>query len=102
MCIRDSLQGAPALVHVTTHAPNETDISIGVDEHFHIAQIANTRIGEEKNSIDDDDVRRWDDDRLLAARVVDEIVHRLFDRLAGSELLELRDKQLPIEGIRVI
>lgn len=100
--VEDLVQGAAPLGGVSPNAPDEADVGIGIDEHLHVTELAHTRVPEQQDAIHDYDVRRRDDDLLIAARVVDEIVDWFFDRLARGKSLQLIDEKRPVERVGVI
>jgi hypothetical protein len=51
-----SLRGRSPRAHVAAQPANETNVGVGVDEHFDIAEVANSLIDEEQDAVDDDHV----------------------------------------------
>src|SRR5687768_15844604 len=100
--VENLVEWTSALRYVPANPPDETDVRIGVDEHFDVAEVADTLIGEEQDPVDDDDVYWLNRRRLGAPRVRHEVVDRLVNRLAAGQPPELRDEELPIEGIWVV
>jgi len=77
----DFIERSAAHVNVALDATDQPDVGIGVHEHLHVAQIADTLVDEEKNSVDDHHVSGLDSCGLGPSKVGDEIVLRLLDRV---------------------
>ena len=82
-----SSERAAARVDVALDAADQPDVGVGVDEDFHVAQVADALVDEEKNAVDDDDVGGLDSDGFARSQVGDEIVDRLFDGASVGEVL---------------
>jgi len=55
-------------VSVALDASNQSYVRVCIHENFHIAQIADALVDEEKDSVDDDDIGRLDTGRSIAPR----------------------------------
>jgi len=89
-------------VSVPLDAANQTDVGVGINENFHVAQIASALVHEQKDSIDDHNVGRLDAGRPIATEMSDEIVFGLVDRLPPAEILEMAAEQIVVECVGVI
>ena len=78
--VEDFIERPAALGHVAANASNESDVGVGIDEDFDVAEVAHARIAEQQNAVDHDDLGRWNDHRAIAPGVAHEIVDRLLDR----------------------
>jgi len=76
------VERASAYMRVALDAPDEPHIGLSIDEHLHIAQLAQPLINEQQNSVDNDHIRRLDARVLARAEVRHEIVFRLVDGLS--------------------
>ena len=87
---------------VTLKPADETRIGVGIDEDFDVAEVADARIDEEENAVDDHDVSWWDAYGFVTTGMIHEVVHWLVDRFAAGELRELADEVIPVECVWVI
>src|SRR5205814_119387 len=65
-------------------------VGVGIDENLDVAQVANSLVDEEQNSIDYDHVGRLYSRRAWAPEVSHEIVFRLVDRFAFAQCFQMR------------
>ena len=82
-------EGAAPLLEIPADPAHEPDVGVGVDEELHLEARAETVVGEDQDSLDDDDRGRRDAEPLLGAIVDREIVRRPHDRRARPELIEV-------------
>ena len=101
--VDDFIERPATLARIALDASNETDVGVGVDEHFDVAQLSYSRIGEQQNSVDAPTTSAGGTTGgLVAPGVADEVIDRLLDRLASCEPHELGDEELPIECVGVV
>lgn len=98
----DVLEVTAALVHIAQHAAQDALIGIGLDEDLEVEEIAQALILEDQDALDDDDLARLDDLRLLRARVAREVVDGTLDALSLAQRLEMRDEQVRLERVRMV
>jgi len=85
----DFIERPAAHVNVALDPADQSDVGIGIHEHFHVAQIADPLVNEEKNSVDDHNVSGLDSGALGPPKVGDEIVFRLLDRIPVAQRIEM-------------
>ena len=100
--VEDLLQRPAAFGHVAPDPPHQPDVRVGIDKHLHVAQRPNALVDEQQDPVDHDHVRRRDALGARTPRVRHEVVHRLLDRLAARQVLEVRDEQVEIERVRMV
>lgn len=83
----DVLEVTAALVHIAQHAAQDALIGIGLDEDLDVEEIAQALILEDQDALDDDDLARLDDLRLLRARVARKVVDGTLDALPSRSAL---------------
>jgi len=84
------VQRTAAVVGVALDAANESNVGVGIDENLDVAQLANSLVDEEQNSIDYHHVGRLYSRRAWAPEVSHEIVSRLVDRFAFAQRFQMR------------
>ncbi len=98
----DALGGAAALGHVPLQPPDQAHVGIGVDEHLEVEALAQRRLPQHEDPLDDHDLRRADDPHVPAAGVLDVVVHGHGHRRAGGERGDVVVEQRPVEGVGVV
>ena len=106
-CLRitldDPFHGLASLYDVSCHYAHESVVIVCVDEYLDVQQLAELRIREYQDSLDDDDICRGDPDRLmLGASAGDVGIDRLFDDASFPEFLELGSEKVEVDRIGVV
>jgi len=96
------VERASAYMRVALDAPDEPHIGLGIDEHLHIAQLAQPLIDEQQNPVDDDDIGRLDARVLARPEVRDEIIFRLVDRVPRAKCFEMLAEEVEVERIGMV
>jgi len=89
-------------VNVALDTTDQPDVGIGIHEHLHVTQISDPLVDEEKDPVDDNDVRRLDSCVLDPSQVGNEIVLRLLDRIPFAQRVEMLAQEVVVEGVRMI
>ena len=98
----DRLHRTSAVADVAQDAPGQPDVGIGIDEDLDVHQVAQLLVLEDQNAVDDDHFRRFDIHGLGHPVVVDERIDRMFDRHVLLQRLDVFDKHLRVECLRVV
>src|SRR5689334_3572010 len=96
------IERASAFGDVATQAANETNVVGRVDENLDVHLFQQTRLGKDQNAFDDDDGLGIDTSGVGQTSVRAKIVNRQLNRLAGSQLLQVVNQQIVIEGVGMI
>ena len=91
-----------ALGDVALQPPDEPRVVVGVDEHLDVHQLAQVRVREDQDALDDDGLRGAARCRCLAPGVAREIVHRQFHGVPGAQRVHVADHQVGFERVRVV
>ena len=62
----DFVERSAAFGHVAPNAANESDVGVGIDEHFDVAEVANARVAEQQDAVDHHDLSRRNDHGAVA------------------------------------
>src|SRR5205807_10591697 len=88
---------------VAREPPQEANVGRRVDEELDVDALAQLRLGEHEDAFDDDHLSRLDALRLFEiARMRGEFVHRHFHRRSFRQYIEMPNKQLGLQRIRMI
>ena len=97
-----AVQRAAALFDIPEDAAEDALIGIGVHINFVIEQLAQFRLCEGQDALDDENRSRLDVLHFITAVVVAVIVDRAVDGFALFQFLEMLDEKIIVKSIRVI
>jgi len=87
---------------VPLDATDEPDVRIRVHEHLNVTELTHSGVDEEENAVDDDYIRWFHPRAIGAAKMGDEIVLGLLDRLSFAQRFEVRAQQVVVESVRMV
>src|SRR5437870_6542457 len=96
------VERAATLGYVAAESTNKANVIGSIDEDFDVHLFKQTRLSKNQNTFDNDNRFRRDWRGVGQARVRAKIVDGKLDRLACVQLLQMIDKELVINGIRMI
>ena len=100
--IDDALETPAAIPHIAHDAAQDAHVRVRVHKDLDIHLVAELAVFIDQDALDDDDAGRLDGNGLLRAVMDGVVVDRALDALARLELLEMLDKHVRVEGIRVV
>ena len=100
--VDDALRAPPALANVALQAPDEALVRRRVYEDAQREAFAQGRLVEDEHTLDDHHGRRVQLYRVRRAVVLREVVDGLLNALAAQKPVDLLDKQVGVEGARLV
>ena len=98
----DRLQRPAALVDIADDTAYDAHIGIRIDKNLDVAEISELLVLEDQNALDDDDLGRLYQHRLIDAVMDRKIVDRPVDTLPHRQAAHMLDHQIRIKGIRMV
>ena len=98
----DALERAAAVADVAQGAAQDAHVGVGLDENFNVEHIAQGRVLENEDALDDDDLGGEDLDGFVRAVVVHIGVDGALDAAARLERLEVLDEQARFKGVGMV
>jgi len=102
IAVHDHLGCAPALSHIAGDDADETLVGICVNEYLQIHQVTQFLAAEGHDALNDNHVARLDMYRFGHTVALEITICGLLYGVAHSQLVNLLDKQLPVEGVGVV
>ena len=98
----DGVHRAPPLADVAAKPADETDVIRGVDVELQVDEVADAPIEEDHDPFEDDQLARLDQDRVVPAAVVDEVVLRHADGGSRLQRRQLLAQELAVERVGMV
>ena len=98
----DALERAAAVADVAQGAAQDAHVGVGLDENFNVEHIAQGRILENEDALDDDDLGGDDLHSLVGAVMIHKGIHRALNAVASLQLLQVLNQQIGIKGIGMV
>ena len=100
--VDDFIQRPSAITRVSLDTTDESNVGVGVDEYFDVAELAHAFVDEEEDAIDHNDVGGLDAYSLPSTKVGDEVILRFIDRSTITQRFKVVTQQLVVECVGVI
>ena len=98
----DALERAAAVADVAQGAAQDAHVGVGLDENFNVEHIAQGRVLENEDALDDDDLGGEDLNGLVCAVVVHIGVDGALNAAARLERLEVLNEQARFKGVGMV
>ena len=98
----DALERAAAVADVAQGAAQDAHVGVGLDENFNVEHIAQGRVLENEDALDDDDLGGEDLDGFVRAVVVHIGVDGALNAAARLERLEVLNEQARFKGVGMV
>src|SRR5215831_11639972 len=92
----DRFKASAALVDVPVQPPYEADVGIGIDEYLQVHELAQLRVYQDEQSLDDDHRPGLDVHHLGLSRMSAIIIDRLLNALARAKGLQVIYQQTDV------
>ena len=92
----------PRSLDIPRQPSDQPQVSGGVEVHLEVEAVAQRRLPQHEDALDDDDPRRVDDAHLAAAVEQDVVVDGDRHRCTGGERRQVIIEEGPVEGVRVV
>jgi len=96
------VERSAAGVGVALDASDQADVGVGIDEYLHVAEIADSLVDKEQDSVDDHHVCGRDMSAFRPAQMGAEIVFGFLDRLAPAQRIQMLAEQIVVESVGMI